>query len=62
MEFTLEQKIGFINLLVQRCDRLSKNHGDKDGCNSQCNEIIKAIEKDLKDIDVMRSFDHGRVS
>jgi len=61
MDFTLNQKIGFLNLLLKRCDRLAQKHGDTEGCNPQCNELIKSIEKDLKDMEVIRSFDNEKV-
>jgi len=60
--FTLQQKIAFLSLLVTRCDRLNQEHGDKEGCNPNCNAILKEIEQDLRDIDVLRTFDHGVVS
>lgn len=63
MEFTLEQKIGFLNLLIKRCDRLSQEYGNTEGCNPQCNGLIKAIEKDLKDMESIRGFEStGKVN
>lgn len=56
MEVTLQHKIGFINTVVKRCDRLKSEHGDSDGCLApNCNEIIKAIERDLRDMDIIKN-------
>jgi hypothetical protein len=57
MSFTLEQKIGFLNRLIERCDRLAFEHGDRVGCDMHCNQILKAIEADLRTVQALKGFD-----
>lgn len=62
MKYTLEQKMTFLNLVIQRCDRLSKSHGDGVGCSMQCRQLSKAIEDDLKMLDAIERFDGQKVN
>lgn len=56
MSFTLGEKKAWINTVVKRCDRLGQQ-GDMNDCfGNMCNQMIKAIEKDLEIAEATRGF------
>lgn len=57
MKFTLEEKLGYLNLIVERCDRLAQKHTDFIGCSMQCRQLAQAIENDLRMADAIETFD-----
>jgi len=56
-KFTFENKIDFLDKILNRCERLSVIYGDTVGCSINCDDLVAAIRKDLKVIDIINNFE-----